>query len=241
MKRIFLTLIAFSTLVIGVAQLQNMLPSTVQLFLEERAMNRQLQSSNNTESQYSLRFAPTRMIHGTEMVDVFISFEQPTVIPILKEHGVIVNSIFDDLMTAQAPIDQLINICRIKGVSDVTVSGMAELCSDSTLNVTHAGQVLDGANYGLPQAYDGTGVIIGMIDTGYDYQHTAFSRADDTTQTRIVRVYDPKNYRGHPAYVDGNRLPGSIFMNEQNGIMCCLRKEIHSRLYIDGYDSHKTE
>ena len=194
MKRIFLTLIAFSTLVIGVAQLQNMLPSTVQLFLEERAMNRQLQSNNNAENQYSLRFAPTRMIHGTEMVDVFICFEQPNVIPILKEHGVIVNSIFDDLMTAQAPIDQLINICRIKGVSDVTVSGMAELCSDSTLNVTHAGQVLDGANYGLPQAYDGTGVIIGMIDTGYDYQHTAFSRADDTTQTRIVRVYDHHRY-----------------------------------------------
>ena len=75
MKRIFLTLIAFSTLVIGVAQLQDMLPSTVQLFLDERAMNRQLQSSNNAENQYSLRFAPTRMIHGTEMVDVFISFD----------------------------------------------------------------------------------------------------------------------------------------------------------------------
>ena len=225
MKRIFLTLIAFSTLVIGVAQLQDMLPSTVQLFLEERAMNRQLQSNNNAENQYSLRFAPTRMIHGTEMVDVFISFEQPNVIPILKEHGVIVNSIFDDFMTAQAPIDQLINICKIKGVSDVKVSGMAELCSDSTLNVTHAGQVLDGTSYGLPQAYDGTGVIIGMIDTGYDYQHTAFSRADDTTQTRIVRVYDPMNYRGHPAYVDGNRLPGSIFMNEQIDTLTTDTKE----------------
>lgn len=217
MKRIILTLIAISTLVGGVAQLQDMLPSTVQLFLEERAMNRQLHSisDSNAANQYSLRFAPTRMVHGTEMVDVFISYDQPNVIPTLKAHGVLVNSMFDDFITAQAPIDQLIAISRINGVTNVEVSGVAELCTDSTLNVTHAGQVLAGTSYGLPQAYDGTGVIIGMIDTGYDYQHTAFRRTDDTTQTRIMRVYDPNNSKGHPAYVDGNRLPGSIFMNEQ--------------------------
>ena len=217
MKRIILTLIALSTLVIGVAQLQDMLPSSVHLFLEERAMNSQLQTSsdNNAASHFSSRFAPTRIIDGTEMADVFIDFEQTSVIPSLKAYGVIVNCVFDGFLTAQVPVDQLKSITKIKGVTNVEVSGTAELCTDSTLIVTHAGEVLDGANYGLPQAYDGTGVIIGMIDTGYDYQHTAFRRADDTTQTRIVRVYDPDNSTGHPAYIDGNQLPGSIFMNEQ--------------------------
>ena len=91
MKRIILTLLAISTLVVGVAQLQDMLPSTVQLFLEERAMNRQFQSSSddNGTNQSSLRFVPSRMISGIEMVDVFIDFEQTDVIPMLKAHGVL--------------------------------------------------------------------------------------------------------------------------------------------------------
>ena len=231
MKRIILTLLAISTLVVGVAQLQDMLPSTVQLFLEERAMNRQFQSSSddNGTNQSSLRFVPSRMISGIEMVDVFIDFEQTDVIPMLKAHGVLVNCVFDGFLTAQAPVDQLKTICKIKGVTNVEVSGMAELCSDSTLSVTHAGQVLNGPNYGLPQAYDGTGVIIGMIDTGYDYQHTAFRRADDLSKTRIVRVYDPKNSTGHPAIIDGNPLEGSIFMGEQI-----------DTLTTDAYDTHGT-
>lgn len=229
MKRIILTLLAISTLVVGVAQLQDMLPSTVQLFLEERAMNRQFQSSSddNGTNQSSLRFVPSRMISGIEMVDVFIDFEQTDVIPMLKAHGVLVNCVFDGFLTAQAPVDQLKTICKIKGVTNVEVSGMAELCSDSTLSVTHAGQVLNGPNYGFPQAYDGTGVIIGMIDTGYDYQHTAFRRADDLSKTRIVRVYDPKNSTGHPAYIAGNKLPGSIFMNEQIDTLATDAFETH--------------
>ena len=226
MKRKILTFTALLSLAAGFAQLHDMLPSTVQLFLEERAMNDRQQASGSplTATHSFSRFAPTRMINGQEMADVFIDFEQPEVIPILKAHGTVVNCVFDGFLTAQVPVDQLETICRIKGVTHVEVSGMAELCSDSTLSVTHAAQVLQGGNYGLPHAYDGTGVIIGMIDTGYDYQHTAFRRADDTSRSRIVRVYDPNNTTGHPAIVDNNVLEGSIFMYEQIDTLTCDSK-----------------
>lgn len=231
MKRKILTLIALLTLAVGFAQLRDMLPPTVHMFLEERAQNNQLPPNGNAlmASQSYSRFAPTRMISGKEMADVFIDVDSPSAIAILKAHGVIVNCVFDGFLTAQVPVDQLKTICKLKGVTNVEVSGMAELCSDSTLRVTHAEQVLQGSNYGLPQAFDGTGVIIGMIDTGYDYQHTAFRRSDDTTQTRIVRVYDPINSKGHPAYVGTNKLPGSIFMGEQI-----------DTLTTDAYQTHGT-
>lgn len=202
---------------IGFAQLQDMLPVTVQLFLEERAMMSQTKSrqSDDAPVYISSRFAPTRMINGQEMADVFIDFEHPGVISLLKAQGVIVNCVFDDFLTAQVPVDKLKTISQLKGVINVEVSGMAEMCTDSTLSVTHAGDVLDGYNYGLPKAFDGTGVIIGMIDTGYDYQHTAFRRTDDPSKTRIVRVYDPLNTTGHPVIIGDGTLPGSVFMNEQ--------------------------
>ena len=231
MKRQLITFTALLTLAAGFAQLQDVMSPTVHQFLEERSMNKHLLSNQGPDALefQKSQFAPTRMINGIEMADVFIDFEDTGVIPILKTHGVRVNCVFDDFLTAQVPVNLLEAISKLKGVINVEISGVAELCSDSTLVATRAGMVLDGTNYGLPQAYDGTGVIIGMIDTGYDYQHTAFRRSDDTTVTRIVRVYDPQNTNGHPAIIDGNELSGSIFMGTQI-----------DTLTTDTYDTHGT-
>lgn len=231
MKRLLTTFAALLTLSTTFAQLRDILPPSVHQFLDERKMNSQLSQPRNNDEATLLksRFAPTRIVNGTEMADVFIDFESTSVIPILKSHGVIVNCVFDDFLTAQIPIDRLKDVARITGVRGMEISGVAELCSDSTLSVTRAGQVLNGTSYGLPQAYDGTGVIIGMIDTGFDYQHTAFRRADDITKTRIVRVYDPNNSSGHRVQINGSNLPGSVFMNEQI-----------DTLTTDAYETHGT-
>ena len=231
MKRQLITFTALLTLAAGFAQLQDVMSPTVHQFLEERSMNNHMltnQSPEALEFQKS-RFAPTRVINGIEMADVYIDFEDTSVIPVLKAHGVRVNSVFDNFLTAQVPVNRLEAISKLKGVTNMEISGVAELCTDSTLVATRAGMVLDGTNYGLPQAYDGTGVIIGMIDTGYDYQHTAFRCSDDTTKTRIVRVYDPNDSTGHPAIIDGNELSGSIFMGTQI-----------DTLTTDTYNSHGT-
>ena len=217
MKRQLITFTALLTLAAGFAQLQDMMSPTVFQFLEERSMSNGLLTNQGADATELLksRFAPTRIINGIEMADVFIDYESTQLIPLLKANGVRVNCVFDDFLTAQVPVNRLDAISKIKGVINMEISGVAELCSDSTLVATQAGMVLNGPQYGLPQAYDGTGVIIGMIDVGYDYQHTAFRRSDDITKTRIVRVYDPDNSTGHPAIIDGNELSGSIFMGTQ--------------------------
>lgn len=217
MKRELITFTALLTLAAGFAQIQERLSPTIYQFLEERSINSLFLANQGADASELLesRFAPTRFVNGTEMADVFIDFENPEVIPTLKANGVLVHCVFDDFLTAQVPVNRLVDISKLKGVKSLEISGVAELCTDSTLVVTRAGKVLDGTHNGLPNAYDGTGVIIGMIDTGYDYQHTVFRRSDDTTKTRIVRVYDPQKPEGHPAIVDGNSLSGSIFMGAQ--------------------------
>ena len=214
MKRVLLAFAAFLTLAIGFAQLQDILPVTVQRFFEERSDRERIMKIGRV-NDISSQFAPSRMINGTEMVDAFIDIENKDVIRSLKAQGVIVNCEFGDFITAQIPVEKLAHIHHIPGVVNVEISKLVELCTDSTMSVTRAGQVIEGDNYGLPQGYDGSGVVIGIIDTGFDYQHLAFRDADDTTRTRIVRVYDPDNTTGHPAIVDGNELPGSIFIDDQ--------------------------
>ena len=165
--------------------------------------------------------------NGVEMIDAFIDFNDKASLDQARSMGVIINCVFDDFVTARIPVELLDKVCDIPGIVNVEISKVLELCTDSTLSVTHAGQVLNGTQYGLKQAYDGTGVIIGMIDAGYDYKHLAFRRSDDHNQTRIVRVYDPLNSTGHPVIINGNTLQGSVFMGEQIDTMTCDTHGVH--------------
>lgn len=217
MKRFFLVSFGILTLIAAFAQWQHSANSPVSRFLDEYATHQGFIKSNNlkAEAMYEREFAPTRMIKGVECADAFISFSDKSVISSLKAQGVIVNCVFDDFLTAQIPMSKLESVSRMPGVTNVEMSRLLEWCTDSTLNKTHAGMVLNGSEYGLPQAYDGTGVIVGIIDFGFDYQHSAFKRADNPNQSRIMRVYDPDNTTGHPVYLGENQLPGSVFMGEQ--------------------------
>ena len=216
MKRTIFAFIALFSLVAGFAQLQNVLPLSVRIFMDERADRQRLLKYNPHEaSLYKSQYARPMMINGVEMVDAFIDIESVSALPILRSHGVIINCEFDGFVTAQVPVELLPKITQLPGVSDVEISKVVELCTDSTLSATHAGQVLNGPDYGLPQAYDGSGIIIGVIDQGFDYRHLAFRCADDTSRTRIVRVYDEIDTTGHPAIIGKNQISGSVFMGEQ--------------------------
>lgn len=186
---------------------------TVQQFkLEQSTMHR---LSGAGLSGYTQVFASPRLVNGVEMIDAFIEIDNNGVIEDLKSIGVIINCEFDGFVTAQIPVNMLEKVSSMTGVSNVEISKLMEFCTDQTLSVTHADQVINGLSNGLLQDYDGTGVIVGIIDSGFDYQHYAFRNSEDGVSSRISRVYDTENATGHPVYVGTSQLPGSVFMGEQ--------------------------
>ena len=217
MRRILFAFAAFLTLAAAFAQLNKSASASVQQFLDERTVIERLNQENRNAALSTMTpiYVAPRVINGIEMIDAFIDIDDKDVLPVLEAHGVAVNCEFDGFVTAQIPVSRLNEVSCLPGVSNVEISRRLDWCTDSSLIATHAGQVLDGTEYGLPQAYDGTGVIIGVIDNGFDYQHSAFKTADSLSRSRIVRVYDVTNDAGHPALIDGTALPGSIFMDEQ--------------------------
>lgn len=198
---------------------QSMLPASVAKFLQEHERTERLKFLPK-ELQIPTRYVPARMIDGREMVDAFIAISNESIIPLLQNKDVTVNCIFDGFVTAQIPIDRLIEVSLMPGVTDVEVSQKVELCTDSTLSVTHTAQVLNGIEYGLPMDYDGQGVIVGIIDVGFDFQHRAFKQENNLSKSRIVRVYNTHDNSGHIArYNRVIKLPGSVFMgNEINAL-----------------------
>ena len=194
---------------------QSVLPASVVRFMQEHERSERFKFLPK-ELQIPTRYVPARMIDGREMVEAFIAISSESIIQSLQNKGVIVNCIFDGFVTAQIPVERLAEVSLMQGVTDVEVSQKVSLCTDSTLSVTNTAQVLNGIDYGLPTAYDGSGVIIGIIDIGFDFQHRAFMRDDDPTQTRIVRVYNTSVTTGHPAHYNKViKLPGSVFMGNE--------------------------
>lgn len=190
---------------------QGLVPPSVQQFMEEQSC-RALATSQPLPSM----FASSRLVGGREMVDAFIAIRHEGVIHALQTQGVVVNCLFDGFVTAQVPVDRLIQVSQLAGVTDVEISPRAEFCTDSTLSVTHAAQLINGSSNGLLRDYDGRGVIVGIIDKGFDFQHRAFKASEDQQSTRIVRVYHTTDNSGHLAYYSKNiRLPGSVFMGDE--------------------------
>ena len=162
------------------------------------------------------RFASPRIVDGVEMIDAFIAVDGEYTLASLQRAGVVINCLFDGFVTAQVPVDRLEEVSMLNGVRDLEISSRLYPCTDISRRATGVDLLHNGYTHGLPISYDGSGVIVGVIDVGFDYQHRAFRSNDDPSRTRIVRVYSTTDKTGHTAhYNDIIRLPGSVFMDDE--------------------------
>lgn len=104
---------------------------------------------------------------------------------VVQRVGGTVQSSFHGFVTAQVPICAIGQLASSSRVSQIDISRSVHLLCDSDRSLTHVNQVLSGT--GLPRAFNGSGVVLGIVDSGFDFNHPAFRRSDGST--RISHVY----------------------------------------------------
>lgn len=137
----------------------------------------------------------------------FIAVEDNSVLNSLHLLGVKVEGVFDGFVTASVPVQALQQMSALGGVNHISLARPLELCNDRSRALSMVDPVQQGT--GLVTPLTGGGVIVGMIDVGFDFGH--INLCDGEGRSRVCAVYLPCDSTGVPPVIDGNVLPGSCY------------------------------
>lgn len=106
------------------------------------------------------------------------SWQQLGVTPIAENEGT---------ATVRLTLDALQRLAKQQGVEYIQITSGATQMLNLARQEAGTDQIHKGTS--LPQAYTGEGVVVGVVDAGFDYMHAAFRRPADGA-LRIKRVWE---------------------------------------------------
>ncbi len=181
---------------------------TTQLFLHEQKENalhperaaRKAQAQTRrtpggkTLKQHRLIASPDT-VGGVVYIPCFLHLKDASTLSEVQALGVQVEEDFDglDFITARVPVEQLEALAAIDNVTNIKVAKRMRILTDEARVQTNVDDVLtqspDALAVGVTEKYDGTGVVLGIIDTGIDFQHIAFKDKDGNSRIKRAYVY----------------------------------------------------
>ena len=196
-------LIVLSLLMVaGMAVAQDKLSPSTHLFLMERdgLVNFDAvadSASIRLNSPVPRRLTPTRpvaraqQVNGVKMVATFVRLTNDDTAP-LERLGVIIQARFKDgIVSAMLPVNKIEAIAALDCVKSVEVAVMATFDTDQARALTNTDDILQSTENAhladVLKRYDGTGIIVGVIDGGFHYNHTAYT--DMNGKNRIRRAW----------------------------------------------------
>ncbi len=209
-----LLLMALSTAVIaGYAQDYSKMSISTQMFLDEQsgrisfAEPDQLVKSarslglSDEEVQQFKKYAARPIARAVEkdgviVISAFIRTTDRSVVSKLESLGVKIECEFLDgkLFTALIPVDKIAEVSELSNVTRISVATNKMALTDKAREYTNVDDVLeysaDAQAAGLPNAFDGSGVVLGVIDTGIDFNHIAFKDASGNSRIKQAYVYN---------------------------------------------------
>ena len=137
----------------------------------------------------------------------FIAVNESACLDDLRRLGVEVDAVFDDFVTARIPANCLPLVTETAGVTCVSLAQPLHLCNDSSRYFSDVAPA--HALHGQLGSFTGQGVIVGVIDTGIDFNH--INLRDSVGRTRVRAVYLPVDSSGRHPVINGYELPGSCY------------------------------
>lgn len=142
-----------------------------------------------------------------EVFGAFIALNDANEVPTdrLESLGVTITGQTGQILTAQIPLSAFEKVAALDAVKSVSLAKTLKIKNDKARGTTNVTQVHAGTS--LNQPYTGKGVIVGIIDTGIDYNHINFK--DSNGNSRVVSVFQPQT--SGSTTVNGVTIPGKAY------------------------------
>ncbi len=208
MKRFLLIIVMALTTTLVSAQNESKYSITTQILLNELAadpVEEQQNLSNHQLNEATLGLkrvdeymGSIRLVEapheqdGQQVVSCYLKLKDVNNLTELENLGVeILSTLNDVLVTALVPTDKFEEIAAIDNVVKIKVSDLKHPLTNKAREYTNVDDVLtlsaDAISAGITTKYDGSGVLLGIIDTGIDFNHIAFK--DASGNSRIAQAY----------------------------------------------------
>ena len=155
-----------------------------------------LRNGKQLENGYPSQYVYQRGNDGKVLVSALARVNEQFREEKLRELGVLTGTRAGKVRTLRIPVNKVAEVCAMQGLLAIDMDQPSAPDLDSARRRTLVDSVHIGA--GLPRAYNGDSVVIGIVDAGFDYSHPAFY---DTTfsRYRVRRVWEQKGIGTPPA------------------------------------------
>ncbi len=138
-------------------------------------------------------------VHSDNSVDMIIRYNSESTLDAIRANGgEIVNLIGTNTAIVNVTPKNAVAVAASKGVTGAGLSRLIAHTNNSALPMSNVTSVLQGVD--LPQGYDGTGVVLGLFDTGIDPNHLNFKDADGNL--RVTKVFEYEGTKSKPTIYD---------------------------------------
>lgn len=107
---------------------------------------------------------------------------------ILEAYGATLNNDFGDFVTSNIPVDAIEALAQDEQVKLVEMGTPVRTRMNKARTATNVDKVQAGT--GLSQPFLGTGVVVGVVDGGFQYNHITFYDANNSSELRVKRVWN---------------------------------------------------
>ena len=119
------------------------------------------------------------------LISVFVAIDPAAADSVLKANGCRVHDLSDDIAIASVPLSRLASLSAHPAVGRIEAASLCKTTMDTTATVINTGPVYLGT--ALPQAFTGRGVVVGVMDVGFDLTHPTFY--DSTATDYRIRAF----------------------------------------------------
>lgn len=169
-KKIFI--LSSFLLMSGWAMAQKLSPSTSLMLQDVKSGVKKAKAANGKENT----------------VSAFVTINSQDAVEKIEKLGAKVNTLVSEtLVTADIPMSAIEPISKLDEVVSVSVGTEARLLMDNARKLLGVDECHEMTENNGP--YTGKGVVIGIVDNGFQYDHVDFMNADGT-DTRIKRIWD---------------------------------------------------